>query len=108
MFWFMGRKSKSEEPKAPESAFAKRPWWIKATTAAFKAQLAQMSYEELHVLAELVRGDLRKCTLRPHVEELSLEDQKLAPRLAALHRGRLEAVLARIHSIPRPTTTPKL
>lgn len=78
-------------------------WWTTITMRQFKDTIAQMTPSQCMILVAVIRQAVRETTLRPHTENMTLEQQKIAPRMAAIHRGCTEALLSRIHGFPADT-----
>lgn len=113
--WPMGRRKtnavQAEQPPTSGEVVdnvGANKWWVKCDNATFKKEILGMTWEQLHELAGKIQEDIRRTTLRPFVESLSdAEEQKLAARLAPVHRGRHEALVARIRSIVRENELPE-
>lgn len=107
----MGRKSRvakaiaaltePEAPEAQQTPTAESQWWTKLTLRQFKDTIANLDRGELEILLGTIQAAKRKVILRQHVEDLPLEGQKAAARIAPIHGGCAEAVLTRMHSIPK-------
>ncbi len=77
-------------------------WWVKMPLREFKDTIKTLTEPQLTVLLAAVREKVRELTLRQYVEDLPLEGQKKAGRLAPLYRGCVEAILTQIHGIAKP------
>jgi hypothetical protein len=98
---------KDEGASEPESKLPETPWWAKMTVSEFKDALRRLPQEttsipELTVLLATMRQAVRDVTLRQSVEDMTLDEQKIAGRRAPIYRGCVEAVLTKLHSIPKP------
>ncbi len=75
-------------------------WWAKMPVRDFKEAIKTLKYSELATLLVSVQAAVRAVTLKQYVEDMSLEDQKVAARRAPVYRGCCEAVMARMHAMP--------
>lgn len=98
--------TETEEPETAEPPPTETPpalagdWWTRMTLADFKKKIATATYAQCATFLVPIQTAVRETTLRPHVESMTAEQQKIAPRMAAIHRGCAEALLTRMHQVP--------